>query len=235
MAAIATPLQIVSGDFNARYLATYQPVKFAAMEGVVRTEQGVPLKIGGLADPETGEIRYAIEIPKGLSLLAYLDPNATIKGLDQVPRQDWPNALLVHSSFDGMVGCGLFGLLVAILFWGLYWFKKRTFPENRLLLWGIVLAGPLAFLAIELGWMVTELGRQPWVIYGYLRTRDAVTTAPWLNVSFLIFSLVYVLLSVALIWLLLQVARRPLPQVKVIGDRYQVTEPATEGVKEVGM
>jgi cytochrome d ubiquinol oxidase subunit I len=235
MAAIATPLQIVSGDFNARYLANYQPVKFAAMEGVVRTEQGVPLKIGGLADPKTGEVRYAIEIPKGLSLLAYLDPNATIKGLDQVPRQDWPNPLFVHSSFDGMVGSGLFGLLVAVLFWGLYWFKKRTFPRNRLLLWGIVLAGPLAFLAIELGWMVTELGRQPWVIYGYLRTRDAVTTAPWLNVSFLIFSLVYILLAVALIWLLLQVARRPLPQVKVVGDSYQVTEPALADIEEVGV
>jgi cytochrome d ubiquinol oxidase subunit I len=224
MAVIATPLQMISGDFNARYLAEYQPVKFAAMEGVVRTEQGVPLKIGGLADPKTGEIRYAIEIPKGLSLLAYLDPNATIKGLDQVPHQDWPNVLFVHLSFDGMVGSGLFGLLVAVLFWALYWFKKRTFPENRLLLWGIVLAGPLAFLAIELGWMVTELGRQPWVIYGYLRTRDAVTTAPWLNVSFLIFSFVYILLSIALIWLLLQVARRPLPQVEVIGDSYKVTE-----------
>lgn len=235
MAVIATPLQIISGDFNARYLANYQPVKFAAMEGVVRTEQGVPLKIGGLADPETGEIRYALEIPKGLSLLAYLNPNATIKGLDQVPRQDWPNVLLVHSSFDGMVGSGLFGLLVAVLFWGLYWFKKRTFPENRLLLRGIVLAGPLAFLAIELGWMVTELGRQPWVIYGYLRTRDAVTTAPWMNVSFLIFSLVYILLSVALIWLLLQVARRPLPQVQVIGDSYQVTEPALADIEEVGV
>lgn len=235
MAVIATPLQIISGDFNARYLAEYQPVKFAAMEGVVRTEQGVPLKIGGLADPETGEVRYALEIPKGLSLLAYLNPNATIKGLDQVPRQDWPNVLLVHSSFDGMVGSGLFGLLVAVLFWGLYWFKKRTFPENRLLLWGIVLAGPLAFLAIELGWMVTELGRQPWVIYGYLRTRDAVTTAPWLNASFLIFSLVYILLSVALIWLLLQVARRPLPQVQVIGDSYQVTEPALADIEEVGV
>jgi cytochrome d ubiquinol oxidase subunit I len=93
----------------------------------------------------------------------------------------------------------------------------------------------LAFLAIELGWMVTELGRQPWVIYGYLRTRDAVTTAPWLNVSFLIFSLVYILLAVALIWLLLQVARRPLPQVKVVGDSYQVTEPALADIEEVGV
>lgn len=235
MAVIATPLQIVSGDFNARYLADYQPIKFAAMEGVVRTEQGVPLKIGGLADPNTGQIHYAIEIPNGLSLLAYRNPNATIKGLDQAPREDWPNVLLVHPSFDGMVFCGLFGLLVAVLFWGLYWFKKRTVPENRLLLWGIVLAGPLSFLAIELGWMVTELGRQPWVIYGHLRTKDAVTTAPWLNVSFLVFSLVYILLAAALIWLLLQVARRPLPQVKAVGEGYQVIEPSIVDAEEVGV
>jgi cytochrome d ubiquinol oxidase subunit I len=232
MAVIATPLQMISGDFNARYLANYQPVKFAAMEGVFHTEQGAPLELGGLADPKTGQIHYAIEIPKGLSLLAYLNPDATIKGLDQVPQQDWPNPLFVHSSFDGMVASGMFGLLVALLFWGLYWFKKRTFPENRLLLGGIVLAGPLAFLAIELGWMVTELGRQPWVIYGYLRTKDAATTAPWLNVSFLIFSFVYILLSAALIWLLLQVARRPLPQVTVVGEGYQVIEP---DVEEVGV
>jgi cytochrome d ubiquinol oxidase subunit I len=235
MAVIATPLQMISGDFNARYLANYQPVKFAAMEGVFHTEQGAPLELGGLADPKTGQIHYAIEIPKGLSLLAYLNPNATIKGLDQVPHQDWPNPLLVHSSFDGMVASGMFGLLVALLFWGLYWFKKRTFPENRLLLGGIVLAGPLAFLAIELGWMVTELGRQPWVIYGYLRTKDAATTAPWLNVSFLTFSLIYILLSVALIWLLLQVAHRPLPQVQVVGEGYQVTEPAIADIEEVGV
>jgi len=235
LAVIATPLQIISGDFNARYLADYQPVKFAAMEGVFHTEQGAPLKIGGLADPNTGQIRYAIEIPKGLSLLAYLNPNATIKGLNIVPRQYWPNALFVHSSFDGMVASGLFGLLVALVFWGLYWFQKRTFPENRLLLRGIVLAGPLAFLAIELGWMVTEFGRQPWVIYNYLLTKDAVTPAPWLNVSFLVFSLVYILLSAALIWLLLQVARRPLPRVKVVGEGYQVTESTVAETEEVGV
>src|SRR5205807_1477974 len=90
-------------------------------------------------------------------------------------------------------------------------------------------------LTPELGWMVTELGRQPWVIYGYLRTKDAVTPAPWLNVSFLVFSLVYVLLSAALIWLLLQVAHRPLPQVKVVGEGYQVTEPTIADVEEVGV
>ena len=244
MALVATPLQIISGDFNARFLANYQPVKFAAMEGVIKTQAGVPIKVGGLVDPDTGEIKYAIEIPDGLSFLAYDDFNAVIKGLDQVPRAYWPSIAIVHLSFDGMVGSGLFILLVALVFWTLYWFRKRAFPQNRLLLWGVVLAGPLAFLAIELGWMVTEIGRQPWVIYGYgyppgygLLTKDAVTTAPFLNISFLLFSLIYVLLAVALIWLLLKVARRPLPQVRLAaqGEGFDVQEPTIEETERAGV
>lgn len=237
MAVVATPLQIVSGDFNARFLANYQPAKFAAMEGVIKTQAGVSIKILGLVDPNTGEITYAIEIPDGLSFLAYDNVNAVIKGLDQVPRADWPNIAVVHASFDGMVGSGFFVLLVALVFWAFYWLRKRAFPQHRLLQWGIVLAGPLSFLAIELGWMVTEFGRQPWVIYGYLRTKDAVTTAPFLNMSFLIFSLIYVLLAVTLIWLLLKVARRPLPQVRlaVDGDGFEVQEPTMEESERAGV
>ena len=246
MALVATPLQIISGDFNARFLADYQPVKFAAMEGVVKTQAGVPIKIGGLVDPNTGEIRYALEIPNGLSFLAYDNSNAVIKGLDQVPRNDWPNLGIVHASFDGMVASGFFILLVALVFWALYLgggkfrpyrFRQYGFPQNRLILWGVVLAGPLSFLAIELGWMVTEIGRQPWVIYGYLRTKDAVTPAPFLNISFLIFSLIYVLLAATLIWLLLQVARRPLPQVKLAaqGDGFEVQEPTMEQAERAGV
>ncbi len=217
MGVIATPLQIISGDANARFLVDAQPAKLAAMEGVFQTQQGAPLAIGGLADPKTGRVIYALEIPRGLSILATFNPNATIKGLDAFAPEDRPNPLPVHTSFDGMVASGFFALFIALLFWFLYFLKKRTVPTNRLLLIGIVLAGPLSFLAIELGWMVTELGRQPWTIYGYLRTKDAVTTAPWLNISFLIFTLIYVLLAVALIRLLLGVARSPLPKVKVPG------------------
>lgn len=216
MAVIATPLQIVSGDFNARFLADYQPVKFAAMEAVFHSERGVPITIAGLVDQSTGQVRYAIEIPKGLSILAYSNPDAAIKGLDQVKRGLWPNVALVHMSFDGMVGSGFFVLFVSMVFWIFYWMKKKSVPENKLLLWGVVLSGPLSFLAIELGWMVTELGRQPWVIYGYLLTKDAATPAPWLDISFLIFVLIYVLLAVALTWLLWRVARSPLPKVEEV-------------------
>jgi cytochrome d ubiquinol oxidase subunit I len=214
MGAIAIPLQIISGDANARFLADAQPTKLAAMEALFQTTSGAPLQIGGLADTSTGKVYYAIEIPHGLSLLATGDPNATIKGLDTVPRNDWPIIEATHLSFDGMVGIGFFALLIALLFWFFAW-RRRRWLENRWLLWGILLAGPLAFLAIELGWMLTEFGRQPWVIVGYLRTADAVTTAPGLNISFLLFSLIYLLLSFALIRLLLRLARSPFPPIKL--------------------
>jgi len=111
-----------------------------------------------------------------------------------------------------MVGSGFFALFIAVLFWLLYFLRKRVIPENRWLLLGVVLAGVLGFLAVELGWMVTEEGRQPWVIYGYLRTKDAVTTAPFLNITFLIFSVIYVALTITMIVLLLRQARLPLPK-----------------------
>ncbi len=179
--------------------------------------QWLPLMIGGLADPNTGRVYYALEIPHGLSFLATGDPNATIKGLDAYAPDDRPNPLPIHTSFDGMVGSGFFALFVALIFWFVYWRKKRTVPKNRVLLGAIVLAGPLSFLAIELGWMVTEFGRQPWVIYNFLRTKDAVTPAPGLNISFLVFSIIYILLSITLIGLLRGIARSPLPKVEMPG------------------
>ena len=215
MGAIAIPLQIISGDANARFLASAQPMKLAAMEGVFRTANSVPLHVGGFADVTTGQVYYAIEIPYGLSLLATGDPHGLIKGLDSVPRNDWPIVEATHLSFDGMVGIGFFALLIALLFWLFVWRKKRRWLENRWLLGGILLSGPLAFLAIELGWMVTEFGRQPWVIVGFLRTANAVTTAPALNISFLMFTLVYLLLSFALIRLLRRLARSPFPPIQL--------------------
>jgi cytochrome d ubiquinol oxidase subunit I len=113
-----------------------------------------------------------------------------------------------------MVGSAFFALLVAVVFWLLYFLRRRVIPEQHVLLMGIVLAGVLSFVAVELGWIVTEEGRQPWVIYGYLRTINAVTPAPFLNISFLIFTLIYVVLTITLIALLLRQARRPLPRME---------------------
>ncbi len=212
MGAIAIPLKIFSGDMNARFLLDAQPAKLAAMEGVFHTGKGVPLKILGIVDDKTGQILYAIEIPDGLSILGTGNPNGTITGLDAYAPNNRPDPFFVHPSFDGMVGSGFFTLFIAGVFWLLYFRRKRLVPENRLLLWGIVLSGPLSFIAIELGWMVTELGRQPWVIYGILRTQDAVTTAPGLDVSFAAFSGIYVVLAITLTVLLLRLARSPLPR-----------------------
>ncbi len=210
LGAIAIPLQIFDGDLSARSLVDLQPAKLAAMEGVFHTEQGVPIKIGGIVDDKTGQVLYAIEIPDLLSILGKGDPHATIIGLDKFAPQDQPDPFFVHPSFDGMVGSGFFLLFIAGVFWLLYFRGKRVVPENRLLLWGIVLAGPLSFIAIELGWMVTELGRQPWVIYNILRTQDAVTTAPGLDISFAIFSGIYVVLAITLTVLLLRLVRSQL-------------------------
>jgi cytochrome d ubiquinol oxidase subunit I len=230
MGAIAIPLQIVSGDANARFLETAQPTKLAAMEGLFKTTSGAPLTIGGWADPSTGQVYYAIEIPHGLSFLATGNPNATIKGLDAFPQSDWPIVEATHLSFDGMVGCGFFALFIALLFWFFVWRKRRRWLENRWLLLGVFLTGPLSFLAIELGWMVTEFGRQPWVIFGYLRTADAVTTAPGLNISFFLFSLIYLLLAFALVRLLLRHARSPFPSIKLpwSGETYHASLPETK-------
>jgi cytochrome bd ubiquinol oxidase subunit I len=214
MGLIATPLQIVSGDFNARFLVTAQPAKLAAMEGVFKTSSHVPLHIGGIPDPQTQKYYFSINIPDGLSLLATYNPNGVIRGLDSFPPDERPNPIPIHLAFDGMVGSGFFALLVAVVFWLLYFKRKRVIPENRWLLGGILLAGILSFLAVELGWIVTEEGRQPWVIYGYLLTRNAVTPAPFLDITFLVFVIIYVVLSVTMIVLLLRQARRPLPKME---------------------
>ncbi len=212
MGAIAIPLQIFDGDLSARSLVDLQPAKLAAMEGVFHTEQGAPIKIGGIVNDKTGQVLYVIEIPDGLSILAKGDPHATIRGLDMYAPNDRPDPFFVHPSFDGMVGSGFFALFIAGVFWIFYFKRRRVVPEHRLLLLGVALSGPLSFLAIELGWMVTELGRQPWIIYGILRVRDAVTTTPGLDISFLVFSGIYVVLAITLTVLLLRLARSPLPR-----------------------
>lgn len=210
--AVAIPFQIASGDFNARFLEQAQPTKYAAIEGLVQSGRGKPLYIGGIVDPKTGKVYYAIELPHGESLLAHFDLNSYSKGLDSFAPGDRPEfPTVIHLSFDAMVGSGFFTFFVGALFWFLYFRGKRVVPEKKWLLWGAVLAGPLAFLAVEFGWIVTEEGRQPWVIYGILRPKDAVNPAQWMNVSFLVFSCIYVLLGRTLVALLLLLARRPKP------------------------
>jgi len=201
VACISTPLQILSGDVSARAVARLQPPKLAAMEAHYRTQAGAPLVIGGIPQDQTMTINYALEIPRGLSLLTAHDPNARVVGLEEFPRDQWPNVRIVHWTFDIMVGSGM--LMLALTLWAdVSWLKKRRLPDNRWLLRGLVGAGPLGFLGIETGWAVTELGRQPWIIYGVMRTREAVTPMPGLVAPFVVFTAVYLFLAMAVMFLL---------------------------------
>ncbi len=201
VACVSMPLQILSGDLSARSVARLQPAKLAAMEAHYRTQAGAPLIIGGIPQDQTMTTDYALEIPRGLSFLATHDPNARVAGLEEFPRDQWPNVRVVHWAFDIMVGSGMLMLALTLCADGL-WLKYRRLPDNRWLLRGLVAAGPLGFLAIETGWVVTEVGRQPWIIYGVMRTGDAVTPMPGLVVPFVIFTGVYFLLAMVVVLLL---------------------------------
>jgi len=200
-AAIVQPL---SGDMSARFVGKWQPVKLAAMEGQFESEVGAPLRIGGWPDLESEKTPFAVEIPRGLALLAYHDPNALVPGLRSFPREDWPPVHVVHIAFQAMVGLGTAMALVSI--WaGCVGVRRRQLryePPDRMLLLALIIVAPFGFLATEAGWLVTEVGRQPWIVFGVLRTRDAVTPMPGLAVPFVLISLLYCALGVAVLWLL---------------------------------
>ena len=198
---VSAPLQILSGDLSARSVARLQPAKLAAMEAHYRTTRGAPILVGGLPDDHSLTTKYALEIPRGLSLLTAHDPEARVPGLEEFPRRDWPNVRLVHWSFDLMVGCGFILLALSAAAGWLAW-RRRGLPEQRWFLHSLVWCGPLGFVAIEAGWMVTELGRQPWIIYGVMRTEEAVTPMPGIVVPFTIFTLVYLFLAFSVVLLL---------------------------------
>jgi cytochrome d ubiquinol oxidase subunit I len=214
MAAIVAPAQVIVGDWAARDVAREQPMKLAAFEGLGRTQAGAPLHIGGWYNEEKAEVEYGIAIPKLLSLLAFHDPNATVRGLEEVPPGDRPPVNVVRLSFATMVGIGtlmaLFGigLLVA-------WWRRRRLPEGRWFMRLVVALGPLSVVALIAGWVTTEVGRQPWVVYGFMRTEDAVTGADGIPVGYATLVVVYLALGAALAWMLRRLARTPL---EVAGD-----------------
>lgn len=223
IAAALTPVQIGVGDWAAKFVASNQPVKFAAMEGLNETQRGAPLSVGGIY--LDGEIRFAIEIPNGLSILAHWDPNAEVKGLEEVPDSDRPPINPVHLSFQTMVGIG-FGLLALSAWLAFAWWRRRDLPRSRWFLRLAALAGPAAVVALEAGWVTTEVGRQPWVVYGVLRTADAVNPAPGLQVGLYVLLVVYTVLTVATIYVLRRLTRStPVPVAPQERDvaEYQVT------------
>jgi cytochrome d ubiquinol oxidase subunit I len=197
----AALLQPVSGDLSAQHVARHQPVKLAAMEAQYETERGAPLRIGGWPDEEAETTRWAVEIPYALSLLAFHDPQAEVRGLKEWPEADRPPVAIVHAAFQVMVGCGSVMALTAALGGWLY-LRRRRLPDAPWYLRLVTLTGPLGFVAIEAGWTVTEVGRQPWIIHGVMRTADAVTPMPHLVVPLVTFTALYVFLAVVVVALL---------------------------------
>ncbi len=203
---VAALLQPLSGDVTARVVAEKQPAKLAAMEAHFETRACAPLLLGGIPDETAGEVRFGLEIPCGLSLLVARDPDAVVTGLNDIPEDERPPVLPVHLAFQVMVGIGTF--LAGLSLWaGWRLLRRRPLQASRPLLLALVAAGPLAFLAMQAGWVVTEVGRQPWIIYGVMRTAEAVTPVPGLVVPFTLFTALYVFLSVLVVVLLIRLAR----------------------------
>jgi cytochrome d ubiquinol oxidase subunit I len=217
VALVAIVLQIGSGDFSARFLASNQPEKFAAMEGQFQTETGAPLRIGGIPLSGQGKTRYAIEVPKLGSFLAFHRFNAEVQGLNEFPADERPDPLIVHLSFQVMVGTGFFMLFVGLAFFGL-WAFRRAQAMARTMLRLIAVTLPLGMVAIEMGWFVTEFGRQPWIVWQIMRVSEAATPQSGVIVLLIVFSGVYLGLTAGLLLLLLapnllsrlrQAVRRP--------------------------
>ncbi|MEW7281235.1 cytochrome ubiquinol oxidase subunit I [Aquimarina sp. 2201CG1-2-11] len=201
-AAIAAILQPISGDISAKDIAERQPVKLAAMEAHYHTEKGAPLYVGGIVNEETQEVSYKIALPGMLSFLAFGDFDAEVKGLNDFPEDERPNVPMVHYAFQIMVGIGSLLFLVGILYF--VSLKKKKWLNNNKYWLLFVLVAPLGFIALEAGWIVTEVGRQPWIIHKIMRTKDAVTPMPGIVVSFYTYIVVYLTLSVAVTWLMLR-------------------------------
>ena len=209
VACIAAPAQLLIGDWAARTVAHDQPIKLASFEGLYKTTKGAPETILGWYEPD-GTIEYGIEIPKLLSLLAYHDPNATVQGLDTVPEDDRPPINVVRIAFQTMVGIGTG--LAALAAWFLFtWFRRRRLPETKWFYRALMLAGPGAVVALIAGWVTTEVGRQPWVVYGVMRTEQAVTGADGVLFGFGALMAVYAVLVVTVFWVLRRIARQPFP------------------------
>lgn len=202
--------QAISGDISARWVAENQPVKFAALEGHFETESHAGLTIGGWPNPQTRETTYGVQIPGLLSILAGGDLDTEVMGLNDVPMSDQPDPRPVHLGFQTMVGLGVTMILVSLWIVFTRWRTKRDEPS----IWqlrALVALTPAGFIAIEAGWIVTEVGRQPWIIHEIMRTEDAVTEVPGQFAAFGGFTLLYALLAVILTWLLLRLAKSPPP------------------------
>ena len=213
-ACTAAVFQPLSGDYSAKDVAHRQPAKLAAMEGLFHGGTHVPLLIGGIPDPKTQTVSYGFEVPGMLSFMIGHNTNTAVKGLDQFPVEDQPPVLITHLAFQIMVGLGMFMFCISILYFFVLW-RKRSFEKNRWLLKLFAFATPLGFMAVEAGWTVTETGRQPWILHGIMRTKDALTPMPGIQYTFYLFTAVYISLAFFVVLLLYR-------QIKMVPVLYDI-------------
>jgi cytochrome d ubiquinol oxidase subunit I len=212
VAVIVTPVQIGVGDWIAATVAENQPAKLAAMEGLYATTAGAGLSLGGLYYGD--ELHYALEIPYGLSLLIHHDPNGVVPGLEEFPPDERPPVNVVHLAYNAMVGIGS-ALLLLAAWLGWTWWRRRRMPASVWFLRAVAVSGVGAVVAMEAGWITTEVGRQPWIVYGFLRTADAVSPAPGLYLGFYAVLAIYAGLTGLTVYVLRRLARThatPAPQ-----------------------
>jgi cytochrome d ubiquinol oxidase subunit I len=207
VAALAAPVQVLVGDWAARDVARTQPVKLAAIEGLAQTTRGAPEHLLGWYD--NGRIRFGVEIPHALSLLAFHSWDAKVQGLDTVPPADRPPVNVVRFAFQTMVGIGTLLALLGVVFVAVR-IRRRRLPESRWFYRALFAAGPLSVVALIAGWVTTEVGRQPWVVYRVMPTADAVTGARGIPVGYTVLALTYVVVGIGLVWMLRRLARAPL-------------------------
>jgi cytochrome d ubiquinol oxidase subunit I len=207
IAVVASLVQAPVGDWSGRVVAENQPVKLAAFEGVGRTARGAPVHILGYY--QDGEVKAGIPLPDMLSLLAFHDPNAVVRGLDSVPPADRPPVNVVRFAFQTMVGIGtlLFALAVVFVYIRV---RRRRLPDSPWFYRAVVLAGPLSVVALIAGWVTTEVGRQPWIVYHVMRTSQAVTGAGGIPVGYVTLAAVYLALAIAVAWVLVRLSRVPM-------------------------
>jgi len=207
LAILASLAQIFVGDWNGREVAATQPIKLAALEGLGQTRKGAPIHVLGWYS--NGKVEYGIPIPRLLSLLAFHSPTATVEGLDTVPVADRPPVNVVRVAFQSMVGIGSLLALLAVVTLAVR-VRRQRLPESVWFYRSLLAAGPLALVALICGWIVTEVGRQPWVVYKVMRTSQAVTGADGIPVGYATLALVYLGLTLAVAWILRRLAEAPL-------------------------
>ncbi len=207
IAAVVSPVQILIGDWSARDVATEQPTKLAAMEGLARTTRGASEHLLGWY--VGGQVKFGIGIPDILSILAFHNPSAKVQGLNAVPISQRPPVNIERVSFQLMVAIGTGLAALGVLFLIFSW-RPRIMPTQPWFYLLVAVAGPASVLALIAGWMVTEIGRQPWVVYRVMTTAEAVTRARGVPVGYSVLAAAYLLVACAVVWVLRRLARAPL-------------------------